>query len=298
MTPAGGDPHGLAGKARGPAGVVAGRDRSRRRPPAGPGLWPTIAAFGLVLACLELGAWQWGKAETLVARQVAQATHRDASAQPLPATVIDDPAAWSYRPVIVHGEFIASGQILLDNQVRDGWPGVSVMTPLRPAGGGAVVLVDRGWLPVADDPRAPLTPPVPGGPQQVRGTAWPVDSRHFTLAADDAPPAGNARWQHLDLARYATASGWSLQPLVIRLDPDAAGGFRREWPRPADRETTHRGYALQWYAFAATAVGLWLLFAVRALVARWPLAGRRREARAKNHARTIGEPARPSGEQP
>jgi surfeit locus 1 family protein len=38
---------------------------------------------------------------------------------------------------------------------------------------------------------------------------------------------------------------------VIRLDAaSGAGGFVRNWPRPAERIEMHIGYAYQWFGFA------------------------------------------------
>lgn len=247
----------------GPMATSAARAR-----PAMPGWLPTLTALVLIPGCLKLGAWQWDKADLLVARHTQQSAASGLDPRPLPAGDLGDPAGWLYRPVIAAGEYLAGGQILLDNQVREGRAGVSVITPLRLGGGDRVVLVDRGWLPAASDPRAPLAPPVPAGARTVRGIAWPVDAWYFALARDTAPAGNNARWQQLDLARYAQAGGHRLQPLVIRLAPEASDGFARNWPAPVDRAPRHRSYALQWFAFAATIAALWLGVALRALLPR------------------------------
>jgi surfeit locus 1 family protein len=55
-----------------------------------------------------------------------------------------------------------------------------------------------------------------------------------------------------------------VQPVVIQMDPDSAGGgFVREWPRPDERIERHLGYAWQWYGFAATLVAIWLVVNIR-----------------------------------
>lgn len=228
-----------------------------------PGFWPTLLVLLVVPLCLALGQWQWDKAERAVAARALRDARLVAAAQPLPSHLLTDPEAWDYRPVQVAGNYLASGQILLDNQVRHGQAGVNILTPLRPDSGGPLVLVDRGWLPAPARHDTRLAPPVPTGVQAVRGTVWRPTVHSFRLAADTAPAGANARWQGLDLARYATASGQAVQPVVIRLDPDAANGFLREWPLPGERQAKHRSYALQWWAFAATAVGLWLYFLCR-----------------------------------
>jgi len=228
-----------------------------------PGIWPTLLVLLVVPLCLALGQWQWNKAERAIAARSLRDARATAPVQPLPPSPLADPEAWHYRPVHATGEYLAGGQILLDNQVRGGQAGVNVLTPLRPSGGGPLVLVDRGWLaaPARHDTR--LAPPVPTGVQTLRGTLWLPPAHSFRLAADTAPAGDNARWQGLDLPRYAAASGLPLHPVVLRLDSAAADGFLREWPLPGERQAKHRGYALQWWGFAATAVGLWIYFLFR-----------------------------------
>ena len=54
-----------------------------------------------------------------------------------------------------------------------------------------------------------------------------------------------------------------IQPVVLELDAYGiaadAGGFVREWRRPDERRFVNVGYALQWWAFAATTFALWLV---------------------------------------
>ena len=49
----------------------------------------------------------------------------------------------------------------------------------------------------------------------------------------------------------------------MQLDPDAASGFVRDWPRPDERAERHRSYALQWFGFAASSLGIWAYFLIR-----------------------------------
>ena len=56
---------------------------------------------------------------------------------------------------------------------------------------------------------------------------------------------------------------YPLQPIILQLDPAAPGGFVRDWPRPDERADKHLSYALQWFGFAATTVGIWVWFLLR-----------------------------------
>lgn len=228
-----------------------------------PRLWTTALMLALVAAFVALGQWQWGKAQRKEAAQAQLDTLAGAPPVELPATPIAAAGFFQYRRVGVHGQYRAAGQILLDNQVMDDKVGYRVLTPLAIEGGRMEVLVDRGWVPAGVDRRSLPEVAVPPGPTFIVGTAVLPSTKNFSLAADTAPPGGNARWQFIDLGRYARAAQVELQPLVIRLDPDQPHGYLRAWPRPDERHERHLSYALQWFGFAASAVGIWAWFGFR-----------------------------------
>jgi surfeit locus 1 family protein len=229
-----------------------------------PRLAPTLLLVALLALFLPLADWQWQKAERKAALQALADARRHAAAISLPAEPITDAEAWRYRRVRLVGEFVAGNQILLDNQVRHGQVGVSVLTPIRLSSDPPLhVLVDRGWLPLPPGRRDLPAPPVPAGTVELTGVAVPPPARVFQLAADTAAPGGNALWQTVDLGRYRSSSGLVLQPLVVRLDPEAEHGFAREWPRADERHERHRSYALQWLGFALAAIGIWVWYSLR-----------------------------------
>jgi surfeit locus 1 family protein len=221
-------------------------------------LWPTVAMLVLVVLFVNLGQWQWGKAEKKAAAQALLERHSAEPPRALPAAPLDDAQAFHYRRVAVRGHYRAAGQILLDNQMMGERVGYRVLTPFAIAGGDMEVLVDRGWVPApAERARLPELAAVPSAPTFIEGIAVIPTDKHFALAPDAAPPGGDARWQFLDLDRYARAAKVALQPLVIRLDADQPDGYLRAWPRPDERIERHRSYALQWFGFAASTVGIW-----------------------------------------
>lgn len=222
-----------------------------------PGLWPTLLLLVLVPSFLSLADWQWRKAERKSTAQALLDHHQAEAPLSLPSTPVTDPEALQFRHARVRGRYVAAGQILLDNQVRSGVAGVNVLTPLALEGGQIAVLVDRGWLPSPADRRQMPHPAVPPEPVEVDGTLVLPPSKFFRLGAETAGPGGDAVWQHLDLPRYQELSGQKLQPLVLRLAPQAEHGYLREWPRPDDRHERHRSYALQWLGFAVAAVLIW-----------------------------------------
>jgi surfeit locus 1 family protein len=228
-----------------------------------PRLWTTALMLALVALFVALGQWQWGKAQRKAAAQARLDALASAPPIELPAAPIADADFFHYRRVRVQGRYRAAGQILLDNQMLEERVGYRVLTPLVIDGGHAEVLVDRGWVPAPADRRELPALAVPSEPISITGTAVQPATRRFSLAADTAPPGGNARWQVLDLGRYAREAGVVLQPVVIRLDGNQPYGYQRIWPRPDERHERHLSYALQWFGFAASTVAIWGWFGLR-----------------------------------
>lgn len=238
-----------------------------------PRLWSTALMLALVALFVTLGQWQWAKAERKAAAQALLDAGADASPIMLPATLIADAEIFQYRRVAARGHYRAAGQILLDNQIVDTQGeqvGYRVLTPFvidgAAEGSKVEVLVERGWVVAPADRRSipvEAMTAVPSAPTFITGTAVVPSHKRFMLAADMAPPGGNARWQSIDLARYARAAQTELQPLVVRLDADRTDGFLRVWPRPDERHERHRSYAFQWFGFAASTVGIWAWSAFR-----------------------------------
>ncbi len=61
----------------------------------------------------------------------------------------------------------------------------------------------------------------------------------------------------------AATLGRSLYPQRILLDPREPDGYVRNWLLPGTASVRHLGYAIQWFAFAATAVAIWIALGLR-----------------------------------
>lgn len=225
-----------------------------------PKIAPTLAALALFPILLQLGWWQWHKADARQALQQRIDTQGEAAplfidGRPLPAGLPRQ------RHVRVRGHYESGFQFLLDNQMHGDQPGYYVMTPLRIEGSALRVLVNRGWVPLgrSRDVLPPIAPP--GEAVEVTGTVW-APPRQMVLAAETAGAAWQPVWQSIDLAHYRTLVPFALQPFMIRLDPAAAGCYICDWPRPGEKAPMHRGYALQWFGMAGVLVGFYLFASV------------------------------------
>jgi cytochrome oxidase assembly protein ShyY1 len=165
--------------------------------------------------------------------------------------------------------------LILDNQQRDGRPGVNVYCVLdvgRVWGGGHR-LIDFGWLPLPGDRTMPDVA-CPAGPLHVRGLL--LDAPSTGVAMGDALQSlGPHRWlmTRVDSNAIAKATGYdTLWSEVVRLDPELKVGWARNLdvlPNTLPPER-HLGYAVQWWALSAAVLVTALLLTFRKKKKRAP----------------------------
>jgi surfeit locus 1 family protein len=224
-------------------------------------LLPTVATIAGVALFVAAGHWQQGRMhdkEALRAQQEAAARYPPLGLAELPTQ--SDWTSLRYRRVHATGTFDARRQILIDNKVRDGRAGYDVVTPLTLAD-GRTVLVDRGWIAQgASRSDLPAAPPPPGVISVSGRIALPASDYLELKSESGSEPV----WQNLDPARFAAASGIAVLPVVIeQIAPTGPDSLVRDWPAPDSGVEKHRIYMMQWYAFAALAVALWLYLHLR-----------------------------------
>lgn len=222
-----------------------------------PGLWPTLALGLLALLTLFLARWQTDRGDEKQARQSLYESRMHEPAVELAGAPTGEELL--YRRVRASGEYVPAGQVYIDNQVYEGRAGFLVDTPLKLAS-GSLVLVQRGWI--ERDARYPAAPEVavPTGPVVVSGIAALPPRRYLELSGETI--TGNV-WQNLSLEKYRQRNGGKVLPYVIVADV-AAPGLQEIRERPDTGIERHREYALTWYAFAATALGLWIALGFKA----------------------------------
>ena len=220
-----------------------------------------LLAAGLAM----LGSWQAGRAVQKERLLQSAATVLEAR-QPRPLELAGDPARragldWAEGS----GSFVDAPVVLLDNQLRNGRPGVRAYR-LFDTGAPQWLLVDLGWLAMPGDrslPRAEW----PEGGFEVAGLLAAPPAAGLALGEPLASRGGALLMMRMDLEALEAAVRHPVAPRVLRLDPALPLGFERDLELlpntlPPDR---HRGYALQWYGLAATVLAIALLLTVRAL---------------------------------
>jgi surfeit locus 1 family protein len=174
-----------------------------------------------------------------------------------------------YRRVIAVGHYDNRRQILLDNQLREGRPGYHVLTPLRLADGGAI-LVNRGWTPLGESRQT--LPDIAVTVEAITVNGWLAQPVNPGLRLGEAAGA-DQHWPqvmpYIDYAQLAALLGYPLRPALILLEPNQPQGYLRDWrPRFGGfGPERHQGYAVQWFALAATLIILYLVAHVRRISA-------------------------------
>lgn len=214
-----------------------------------------VAALLAAALTARLGVWQLDRAAQKLSNQAAI----DAEAAKPALGNADVGHAPLHRTVALRGTWVAERTVWLDNRPMDGHAGFFVVTPLRLAGRGDAILVQRGWAPRNQVDRSRLPPLVtPAGDVEVIGRLAASPSRLYELGQG----SGGAIRQNLDPAAFAVESGLALLPLtVVQTAPAGADdGLLRHWPAADLGLHKHYGYAFQWFALCALIVGLYVWF--------------------------------------
>ena len=216
-----------------------------------------LGTAGLFVA---LGFWQLQRADEKVhLNQMRESRAREAPIR-LGAAAPDILGEFRYRPVLLDGAFDVEHQFLVDNQLHGQTVGYHVLTPFRIRDSEQAILVNRGWVPLGSDrqdlPSIEVSHP---GPVRVQGTLDELHRVGFRLRGAEVPGPG---WPSLvqlpDTARLTERLGYSLLPYQVLLAPEAADGYVREWHMARLDPGKNRGYALQWFSFAAVAAFLFI----------------------------------------
>ncbi len=221
--------------------------------------WPSLFAAGALLVLLALGTWQverlsW-KERLIAERQAAVA----APPTGLPASLAAAQGL-EYHHVRVTGTFLNDRELYLGATSEEGRPGYQVITPLRLADGG-IVLVNRGFVP--QDRRAPESRAAGelGGEVTVTGLLRlpPEGKPHWFLPANSAE---RNYWIYVDIPAMAAAQHLD-RVLPFYIDADTTpnpGGLPQGGQTRLALPNDHLQYAVTWYALAVALVVIYIVF--------------------------------------
>ena len=220
--------------------------------------WKTTLLVVLAMGvCVRLGIWQLDRLDhrrSFNARVEAQVKQ--------PRLVLEGAAleadlqAMEYRQVIVTGAYDHNAEVALRNQAWNNLIGANLVTPLRIANSGKVILVNRGWIPLEDFTSNDWHKFQEPGEITVRGIIRQSQTRpEIGWRKDVIPGQGEAplkAWNMINVAGIDSQLPFDLLPVYIQQAPNSAwiGMPYRSLPKVELSEGPHLGYAIQWFIFA------------------------------------------------
>ncbi len=161
----------------------------------------TLVAVLFAVACFYAGLWQWHRHVEQRTKVEAIAANYDAAPVPLdtlePLGPLTPEQEWTR--VTLTGTYAVGRDLLVRNRTREQTVGFEVLTPFTTD--GRTILVDRGWVPNAQDAEtAPPADPPPTG--EVAVTGW-LRTGEPQLGRDLPPP---------QLASISIADSRALRP--------------------------------------------------------------------------------------
>ncbi len=220
----------------------------------------TLATLMGMGVTVSLGRWQLDRAAQ---KEALQASMDGQSSKSVVDTALlvsaPEPLTLIHQHARLRGQWLADQTVYLDNRQMNAKVGFFVLTPLRLADSGQVVIVQRGWVPRNFEERDKVpTIETPGGIVSVEGRMAPPPSKLFELGK----PEASAIRQNLDLAQYRAQTRLPLLSVMLMQTGPASEGLLREWPAVNLGVEKHYGYALQWFGIAAALALLYLWYQI------------------------------------
>lgn len=232
------------------------------RLPFRPTFWPTVFTLPAILVMIGLSVWQVQRLqwkEGLIADRVARTTAAPVDLPPVGA----DLDGLEFRRVAVTGTFDHAHELYVAARSQNGNVGYWIVTPLRTdpsgPGGGATVLIERGWVP--ENMKAPET----RAAGQVPGTVTlngiirlPQAKNYFQ---PENEPAKNV-WFYIDPKQMAAAAGVPART-DLYLDAEKAdipGGYPLGGQTRINLPNDHLQYAVTWALLALSLAAVYVIY--------------------------------------
>ena len=202
---------------------------------------------------VRLGVWQLSRLGERRA-QNAESTKHLAEAE-VPWNALGPLDGARLRRTVVVGVPDTAAEFAILGRSRNGSPGVWIITPVHVAGDTAAVLVNRGWVYSADASTVDLT----------RWREHRTEYHGYTQRLATGPANVKGRGlRSFDADGVDSLLPFRFAPLYVVLQDSAAiDSTPARLPMPVLDDGPHLSYAVQWFCFAAIAIGGAAIVAVR-----------------------------------
>jgi cytochrome oxidase assembly protein ShyY1 len=213
----------------------------------------------LIFTMINLGMWQLRRLDEKRTLNSAVASRTEMPVVELTAENVSPLSEW--QRVSFTGTYISDKSVTIINRSNNGTAGYNSAVPFR-TDFGAVVLVNRGFLPLAT---ANPSPPV--GTIAVVGYLRPSQSRG-TLGAIDSSEPTTTEFQRFDIPlimKHVEAEPFPMYVQLIKELPDPNQQLPTKVALPEPSEGSHMSYAVQWFFFSTVALAAWIVVIRRRL---------------------------------
>ncbi|MEV8272869.1 SURF1 family protein [Microbacterium sp. NPDC077184] len=221
------------------------------------GRWSIYIGLAVVfaIACVWLSNWQFSRNDDRAAQLALVEQNYDAAPVPLEQVILPGDglsADDEWRPVVLEGEYLADEQITVRNRPHGGTSAFEVLVPFR-LSDGRVVIVDRGWVPPAEEGTGPAV--VPDPPLGESAVVVRLRPEEAAPTSGRSAPEGQVPTINVDLI------GGELSPAaadaliggvygILVSETPAVADTPAALPSPSQDPGPHLSYAIQWILFA------------------------------------------------
>ena len=224
----------------------------------------TVVRWGLLVvafitACWFLSQWQFDRQAEVVSKNKLIEANYNAESMDI-ADVLKPNQLWDsnleYRSVSVNGQYVPEQNFLVRNRPLNAYPGFLQLVAFR-TDAGAVIWVERGWLPtgsVSDTPDD--IPQVDAQARTLQLRLRPAEPQ-----LDRTAPAGQLSSIFLEKISLYVDGDVYTQAYGRLVSESPALRTGEKIAKPNLSEGNHLSYALQWILFGLMAIGavLWTL---------------------------------------
>lgn len=215
--------------------------------------WSGYVAFAVAfaIACAFLANWQFTRNASREEQLDLIAANYDAApvalGEVIPVGGSFDPGD-EWQPVVLEGRFLTDQTMLARNRPHGGTSAFEVLVPFH-TGDGRVVIVDRGWVPPAEDSSPSAIPAPPGGQVTVTVRLRP---------AEPAPTSGRSapEGQVPTVTPALVAEAIGVDTVITEVygimvsEKPAPATIPQALRSPSEDPGPHLSYAIQWILFA------------------------------------------------
>ena len=222
-----------------------------------PNLFPSLIIFVGLIVLVKLGYWQLARADEK--KQILQDIEYRKTSQELSLDQLDGIGDKNYYRLKLQGQFDNIHYLLLDNRIYNGRPGFEVIQPFITQ--QRIVLINRGWIPLADGRQVLPTIPATDGMITLTGEVH-IPTSAIVLVEDilnaDQP------WPKLiqsivpeALAKLYQGINMPVEPWILRQDIEG-DYYQHSWIYINMSPQRHIAYAFTWFGLALALIIIYI----------------------------------------